>query len=172
MAEMEALVKALGKGLIEKQALIVTAESCTGGMVAEALTSVAGSTAWFDRGYVTYSYPSKKQMLGVTQEVLDSEGAVSEACVRQMAQGALARAELSSMRQVAVAISGIAGPGGALPGKPVGTVWMAWAYISKKGQQNPEIEAHCFHFDGDRTQVRRQATYAALERVLKWTESL
>lgn len=154
----ETLVTEVGKALVEKQAMIVTAESCTGGMIAEALTSIAGSTAWFDRAYVTYSYESKKEMLGVSETTIQKKGAISQECVEEMAVAALQQ----SHARVSVACSGIAGPGGGTPDKPVGTVWIAWAM-----QGHDRVETQKFLFSGDRLAVREQTTEAALMGVMK-----
>ncbi|MBO1927876.1 CinA family protein [Thiomicrorhabdus sp. 6S2-11] len=145
----------LGPKLAASHNTVVTAESCTGGMIAEALTAIGGSTAWFDRAYITYSYESKREMLGVKEATIQKQGAVSQACVEEMVLGALQQ----SHANIAVACSGIAGPTGGSPDKPVGTVWMAWA---KQGQ---ELQSRCFHFDGDRQAVREQATQAALQGI-------
>ncbi|BBP45443.1 damage-inducible protein CinA [Thiosulfatimonas sediminis] len=146
----------LGPRLADKNITVVTAESCTGGMIAEALTAISGSTAWFDRAYVTYSYESKREMLGVKEATIQKQGAVSQACVEEMALGALQQ----SHANVAVACSGIAGPTGGSLDKPVGTVWIAWA---KQGHD--KVESSCYHFDGDRQMVREQATQAALQGI-------
>lgn len=135
---------------------IATAESCTGGGVAEAITRIAGSSAWFDRGFVTYSYIAKEQLLGVSHETLVTHGAVSEAVVREMAAGALK----NSTAHVSVAVTGIAGPGGASPGKPVGLVWFAW------GVRGGEVQLREFRFNGDRQHVRRQAVAVALQGLI------
>ncbi len=135
----------------------MTAESCTGGGVAHVVTSVPGSSVWFDRGFVTYSDASKRELLGVSPDTLDRHGAVSEEVVRQMAEGALARSDA----RVSVAISGIAGPGGGTPTKPVGTVWLAWALAGQ------ETRARCSHYAGDREMVRQQAVLAALQGILE-----
>lgn len=136
---------------------LVTAESCTGGWMGQAITAVAGSSAWFDRGFITYSNTAKQDLLQVPAEVLENHGAVSEATVLAMAQGGLR----NSAAQLAVAVSGIAGPDGGTPDKPVGTVWIAWA--------SPETaRAQRFLFHGDRETVRRQTVIAALEGVLAW----
>jgi nicotinamide-nucleotide amidase len=153
----EDLVAKVGQALVARHSMVVTAESCTGGMIAEALTSIGGSTAWFDRAYVTYSYESKKEMLGVRESTIQTQGAVSEACVQEMALGALQQ----SHARVSVACSGIAGPGGGSADKPVGTVWMAWAR-----QGHDRVETQRFLFSGDRQSVREQATEAALKGVL------
>jgi nicotinamide-nucleotide amidase len=136
--------------------MLVTAESCTGGWIGEAVTMVPGSSEWFERGFVSYTYISKREMLGVNGDTLGNYGAVSEEVVREMAQGALAR----SHAQVAVAVTGIAGPTGATPTKPVGTVCFAWA--TKGGSPRSETK----HFTGDREAVRRQSVEHALKGVL------
>ncbi len=152
------LAAQVGAALAARGAMLATAESCTGGLIAAAVTSVAGSSAWFDRGFVTYSNDAKVELLGVPPEVLDSHGAVSPATVLAMAAGALAR----SRAQVAVSVSGIAGPGGATPTKPVGTVCLAWA--SRDGWQRASTE----HFAGDRAAVRLASARTALAGVLAW----
>lgn len=157
----QTLVTEVGQALVNNDSMIVTAESCTGGMIAEALTDVAGSTAWFDRAYITYSYESKREMLGVNEMTIQKQGAVSQACVEEMAVGALQQ----SHAKVSVACSGIAGPGGGSPDKPVGTVWLAWAM-----QGNNEVISQKFHFDGNRQEVREQTTQAALMGVMKLLE--
>lgn len=136
--------------------MIVTAESCTGGWVAQELTAIAGSSAWFDRGFVTYSNEAKQEMLGVRAETLKKHGAVSEETAREMAQGALDR----SRGTVSLAITGIAGPSGGTPGKPVGTVCFAWA----TKDQAPRAETK--RFSGDREAVRRQSVEYSLAGVL------
>jgi len=120
---MKILAARVGEVLKNHNAMIVTAESCTGGMTAEALTSVSGSTAWFDRAYISYSYESKQEMLGVNPNTIQKKGAVSQECVEEMAIGGLQ----NSHAKICVACSGIAGPSGGTPDKPVGTVWIAWA---------------------------------------------
>jgi len=154
----ETLVNQVGQALIDHNSMIVTAESCTGGMIAEALTSVSGSTAWFDRSYVTYSYESKKEMLGVKETTIQKKGAVSQECVEEMALGALQQ----SHAKVAVACSGIAGPTGASLDKPVGTVWLAWAI-----QGQDRVVSESFLFSGDRQLIREKTTEAALQGVIK-----
>lgn len=146
----------VGAALSQRGWLLVTAESCTGGWIAKCITDVAGSSAWFDRGFVTYSNAAKIEMLGVRVETLERYGAVSEQTVQEMAAGALAR----SQAQVAVAVSGIAGPSGGTLDKPVGLVWLAWQV---KGQRCQTRQAQ---FAGDREGIRRQAVQAALEGVL------
>ncbi len=151
------LAARVGAALQSHGLLLTTAESCTGGGIAQALTDIAGSSAWFERGFVTYSNLAKQQMLGVSEETLQRYGAVSEAVVREMAAGALR----FSAAQVAVAVSGVAGPGGGSPEKPVGTVWLAWQLAAE------QVMTRCLHLAGDRAAVRNQATEAALEGVLQ-----
>ncbi|MFQ2223659.1 nicotinamide-nucleotide amidohydrolase family protein [Aeromonas enteropelogenes] len=155
-AEIEHLAIELGHALGQRDWLAATAESCTGGGVASAITDIAGSSGWFDRGFVTYTNEAKQQMLGVSDESLVLHGAVSEAVVLEMARGALAHSSAS----ISVAISGIAGPGGATEGKPVGTVWFAWADC------NGRYHSLLARFDGDRRQVRQQAVRQALSGLL------
>ena len=138
---------------------LVTAESCTGGWVAKACTDLPGSSGWFLGGVVAYSNALKAALLGVPENTLDRHGAVSEPVVRAMAAGALARLGGT----VAVAVSGIAGPDGSTPDKPVGTVWFAWARLSGG---RVEISAERARFDGDREAVRRQAVLRALDGVI------
>ncbi len=151
-----AIAMQLGALLNERGWMAAAAESCTGGWLAKTLTDIPGSSAWFDRGFITYSNQAKMQMLGVHSDTLDREGAVSEAVVREMVSGAL----IYSDARIAVAISGIAGPDGGTPEKPVGTVWFAWAI----SEGIPVVRR--FHFRGDREEVRRQAVRAALQGML------
>ena len=148
--------EAFGERLAARGWRVATAESCTGGWVAKLLTDVAGSSRWFERGWVTYSNAAKQAELGVPSALLDSCGAVSREVVLAMAEGALARAGAD----FAVAVSGIAGPTGATPGKPVGTVWLAWAW---RGEGRLETEAARHWLPGDREAVRRQTALLALE---------
>ena len=136
--------------------MLATAESCTGGGVAQAVTELAGSSAWFERGFVTYSNLSKQQLLGVREDTLKQHGAVSELTVREMVAGALQH----SAAQVALAVSGIAGPDGGTPDKPVGTVWFAW------GMKHGEIFAQRHQLAGNRGEVRAQAVRIALQGVV------
>ncbi|MDN2480215.1 nicotinamide-nucleotide amidase [Vibrio agarivorans] len=154
------LSKQLGEKLGETKQVLVTAESCTGGGVANAITEVEGSSAWFDRAFITYSNEAKMEMLGVKPQTLESFGAVSEATVIEMAQGALER----SLATIAVSISGIAGPGGGSEDKPVGTV--CFAFVSNKGWQLVET---C-HFEGDRSEVRLQAIEHVLTKVYRYLD--
>lgn len=146
----------LARRLLAAGRSLATAESCTGGFLAKILTDLPGSSAWFERGFVTYSNLAKRQDLGVPAAILARHGAVSEAVVRAMAKGALRAARTD----LAVAITGIAGPDGGLPGKPVGTVWIGWA---RRTGRRVEIDARRFQFRGSRDAVRRQTVAAALE---------
>jgi nicotinamide-nucleotide amidase len=156
MDDLYALALRVGQSLQSQGLRLACVESCTGGWLAKAVTDVAGSSGWFDRGFVTYSNAAKHELVGVSYEVLDAYGAVSRPTVLAMAAGALAR----SNAQIAVAISGVAGPSGGSPEKPVGTVWIAWARVG--GQERASL----FRFGGDRESVRRQSVAAALEGVL------
>lgn len=158
---IEALAADLGGRLASRGWMVATAESCTGGWIAKALTDVPGSSGWFDRGFVTYSNAAKQAMLGVREDTLSRLGAVSEEVVREMAIGALSQ----SLAQVAIAVSGIAGPGGGSPEKPVGTVWLAWA-LPQSG-----VAARAYRFEGDREVVRRQSVIAALQGLLEWLQA-
>ena len=151
-----ALSRRTGTALKKKGQTLVTAESCTGGWVAQAVTAVAGSSDWFERGYVTYSNLAKRELLGVSQKILATKGAVSEETARAMARGALRKGRGS----ISVAVTGIAGPGGGLPGKPVGTVCFAWA----RGRR---LRSETRRFKGGRSRVRRQSVLHALRGVLR-----
>ena len=151
------LAERVGHALKTRGLMLATAESCTGGWIAEAVTMVPGSSEWFERGFVTYTYISKREMLGVQGDTLEQHGAVSEEVVRQMAEGAIAR----SHAQIAIAVSGVAGPGGGSPQKPVGTVCFAWAL------RRVRTESGTRHFSGDRESVRRQSVIHGLERALE-----
>lgn len=153
---MEELARSVGRRLKAASAMLVTAESCTGGWVAQVVTSVAGSSEWFERGFVTYSNAAKQELLGVRSETLQRHGAVSEQTAREMALGALARGKGT----VALSITGVAGPGGGSPGKPVGMVCFAWA-------REGAVESETRRFSGDRESVRRQSVIHALEGLLK-----
>mgnify|MGYP001580333040 CR=1 FL=1 len=154
------LVAAVGAKLRARGWMLTTAESCTGGWVAQAVTAVAGSSDWFERGFVTYSDAAKQEMLGVSARTLAAHGAVSEQTAREMAIGALAH----SRAQVALAITGIAGPGGGSPEKPVGMVCFAWAATGDK------ISAQTRQFEGDRESVREQSVIAALQGLAQLLE--
>ncbi|HCS65165.1 MAG TPA: damage-inducible protein CinA [Cellvibrio sp.] len=147
------LSQRLGEKLLQRNWRIATAESCTGGGVAAAITAIPGSSAWFEYGIVSYANAAKEKLLGVSSETLAREGAVSEAVVIEMARGVLAL----SGADIAVAISGVAGPSGGSPEKPVGTVWFAWATATG------EIKTELKWFDGDRVEVQRLAVVWALE---------
>lgn len=155
--ELDALSRQVGAALAQRGWRLATAESCTGGWIAEALTAISGSSAWFDRGFVTYSNEAKTDMLGVAAQTLAAHGAVSEATVREMAEGALAR----SLADVAVAVSGVAGPTGGTAAKPVGMVCIGWA---AKGSPTRSLT---LRFAGDRTAVRRQTVVRALDGILE-----
>ena len=157
---MDALARRVGHALEAAGLTLATAESCTGGLVAARITSVAGSSRGFDRGFVTYSNEAKAQVLGVDPALMGEHGAVSEPVVRAMARGALE----ASGAGVAVAVSGVAGPGGGTAAKPVGTVCLAWA---RKGGAQRWVRVH---LDGDRDAVRSRAAELALEGVLDLLE--
>jgi nicotinamide-nucleotide amidase len=150
------LARRVGEALKAKGVKLVTAESCTGGWVAMALTAVAGSSDWFERGYVTYSNAAKREDLGVAEETLQRHGAVSEQAAREMADGALKK----GAGQIALAITGVAGPTGGSPAKPVGTVCFAWTDGSKMVSETKR-------FDGDRERVRRQSVERSLRGILE-----
>ena len=155
-AVLYSLAEEVGRALKRRALMLATAESCTGGWIAEAVTMVPGSSEWFERGFVTYTNTAKREMLGVAEATLERLGAVSEEVVREMVSGALAR----SHAHVAVAVSGVAGPSGGTPDKPVGMVCIAWG--AKDGAPRAETR----HFPGDREAVRRQSVQRALEGVL------
>ena len=146
----------LADALRQRGWMLAAAESCTGGLIAAACTALAGSSDWFERGFVTYSNDAKAQMLGVDAALIASDGAVSEAVARAMVQGALQH----SRATLAVAVTGIAGPGGAVPGKPVGTVWLAWGTAV-------QVHAERLQLAGDRDAVRSATVAAALRRLLQ-----
>jgi len=141
--------------LCKRQWMLASAESCTGGLIAGACTDLAGSSNWFERGFVTYSNAAKTELLGVPAELIAQCGAVSEPVARAMASGALAH----SHAQVALAVTGVAGPGGGSDDKPVGTVWFGWATPSG-------LHSECQHFAGDRAAVRAATVRHALTRLL------
>ena len=151
-AELDALSRATGERLLATRHMLVTAESCTGGWIAKCMTDVPGSSAWFDCGMAAYSYEAKQALLGVRPQTLEIHGAVSRECVVEMVSGAL----VHSGATIAVAVTGIAGPGGGSDDKPVGTVWIGWK--RRGGYAHAEV----FHFAGDRDAVRRQTVAAAL----------
>ena len=157
---LQALAQRLGDRLGRAGGMAACAESCTGGWVAKVLTDIAGSSAWFDRGLVTYGNQAKQELLGVPEAVLAEQGAVSEPVVRQMAEGLLARSAAS----LTVAVSGVAGPGGGSDDKPVGTVWLAWAAADR------DTRAERHRFNGDRESVRRQSVARALQGMLDFLD--
>lgn len=148
----------LGKALAKVSWHLVTAESCTGGGVAAAITAVPDSSRWFEYGIVSYANRAKQKLLGVSERSLDRHGAVSEPVVIEMVDGALALSDAD----IAVSISGIAGPGGGTLEKPVGTVWFCW------GTRDGRRRTSCHHFDGDRLVVQEQATMTALDGLIDW----
>jgi nicotinamide-nucleotide amidase len=157
--EIDSLAAQLGAALLARKLMMATAESCTGGGVAAAITSVAGSSDWFDRGFVTYSNQAKHDMLGVPLALIEQHGAVSEEVARVMAEGALA----NSRAQVAISITGIAGPSGGSAAKPVGTVWLG---VARRTPQGITTQASLHHYPGDRAEVRLQAATQALRAAI------
>jgi nicotinamide-nucleotide amidase len=147
----------LGRRLTEKKAFLAVAESCTGGLIAKRITDVAGSSGWFERGMVVYSNPSKQELLGISPDLLARHGAVSRECAEAMARGVL----VMTPAHWALAVTGIAGPGGGSPEKPVGLVWVAWE------QRGGKVETQALQLAGSREQIRAAAAQAALEGLLK-----
>ncbi|KNC89200.1 nicotinamide-nucleotide amidase [Trabulsiella odontotermitis] len=158
--ELMQLSERIGLALKAQGATVTTAESCTGGWIAKVITDIAGSSAWFERSFVTYSNEAKEQMIGVRGATLEAHGAVSEPVVVEMAIGALRAARAT----YAISVSGIAGPDGGSEAKPVGTVWFGFACANGQGITS------CEHFTGDRDAVRRQATAYALNTL--WQQFL
>ncbi len=158
-AGFEPLVLALAQALRERRLSIATAESCTGGLIAAACTMVAGSSDWFERGFVTYSNDAKCESLGVDAQLIAAHGAVSREVALAMADGALAQAHARA--QLAVAVTGVAGPGGGSPGKPVGTVWLATA------RAGDTTQAELLQLHGNRTSIREQTVQRALQRLIE-----
>jgi nicotinamide-nucleotide amidase len=150
----QALTRQLAERLMAKGLMMAAAESCTGGMIAAACTDLAGSSAWFERGFVSYSNEAKTELLGVPAALIAEHGAVSEPVVRAMAQGALQH----SNAQVSVAVTGVAGPGGGSAGKPVGSVWFGWATPAG-------VVTQLCRFEGDRHQVRQASVQHAMQRL-------
>ena len=150
----QALTRQLAERLMAKGLMMAAAESCTGGMIAAACTDLAGSSAWFERGFVCYSNDAKTELLGVPAALIAEHGAVSEPVVRAMAQGALQH----SNAQVSVAVTGVAGPGGGSAGKPVGSVWFGWATPAG-------VVTQLCRFEGDRHQVRQASVQHAMQRL-------
>jgi nicotinamide-nucleotide amidase len=155
--DIEHAVKRLARALTRRAWKMAVAESCTGGWIAKCCTDLAGSSGWFERGFVTYSNDAKVSMLGVEPAALQQHGAVSEIVARQMAQGVLA----SSVAQASVAVTGVAGPDGGTTEKPVGTVWFAWAVNGKEGR------SECLRFEGNRDSIRHQSVLHALKGMLQ-----
>ncbi|MEP6874500.1 MAG: CinA family protein [Burkholderiales bacterium] len=157
VTQFEPAVLALAAALRSRGLKIAAAESCTGGLIAAACTAVAGSSDWFERGFVTYSNEAKAELLGVPMALIQAHGAVSAEVARALAEGALSRSHAG----LAVAVTGIAGPGGGVPGKPVGTVWLAIARAGSAAQ------AELLTLAGDRAAVREQTVHHALRRLLE-----
>lgn len=155
-AVLQQLTTQVATFLLEKNVKLSSAESCTGGWLAKCCTDIAGSSAWFDRGFITYSNQSKQELLNVEPNTLDQFGAVSEQTALEMAKGCLANSEAD----ISLSITGIAGPDGGSEDKPVGTVWIAWA-------TNSSAKAALYHFSGNRDVVRRQAVHTALSGIIK-----
>ena len=156
---IETLCASLAQVLGARQLSLCTAESCTGGLIAASCTQLSGSSAWFERGFVTYSNAAKHQLLGVPSALIEAHGAVSEEVARAMALGALAH----SSAQLSVAVTGVAGPTGGSPSKPVGTVWLAWAW--RDANQQTHCQTLLQHFKGTRSEVRFATTELALSEL-------
>ncbi|WP_295521448.1 CinA family protein [Limnohabitans sp. Rim8] len=153
---LKQLTSQLAERLLQLRWMLSTAESCTGGMIATRCTDLAGSSTWFERGFVTYSNQSKTQMLGVPEDLIAHHGAVSAPVAKAMALGAVYR----SASEVSIAVTGVAGPSGGSFEKPVGTVWLAWCI---SGSVHAEVQ----HFSGDRAHIRQATTEHALEGLMK-----
>jgi nicotinamide-nucleotide amidase len=158
----ERLASRLGDALAARSLTLAVAESCTGGWLAKVATAVPGCSVWFDRGFVAYSNSAKCDMFGIAPSLLEEHGAVSREMVIAMADGVLA----ASAGTLAIAISGVAGPGGGSPEKPVGSVWMAWRL------RGGECRTRASHFAGDRTMIRQQAVMAAIQGALELVDAL
>ena len=156
------LVQQLSELLIERGWMIATVESCTGGMISESITRVPGSSDWFERGFVTYSNDAKQELVGVNSETLRDHGAVSSAVAREMAAGGIQ----SSRADLAVSVTGVAGPDGGSEEKPVGTVWIAWA------DRNGKVIDQGYLFSGDRQQVRMVSAQSAFAGAIKFLNSI
>jgi nicotinamide-nucleotide amidase len=161
------LTEHIAAALLHHGWMLATAESCTGGMIAAHCTDLAGSSQWFERGFVTYSNEAKHDMLGVDHALITQHGAVSEATAQAMALGALRH----SKAQVSLAVTGVAGPTGGSKDKPVGTVWFAWALPSDSGPtvgaDTAWVKTECMHFEGDRAAVRTATAQHALRTMLQ-----
>ena len=164
------LTKQLAEVLQQHGWMLATAESCTGGMIATSCTDLSGSSNWFERGFVTYSNEAKHEMLGVKSALIAEHGAVSEAVAKAMALGAMRH----SRAQVTLAVTGVAGPTGGSPDKPVGTVWFAWATPSDAGPtlgaETAWVKTEVMHFQGDRAAVREATAQHALQTLLDLLE--
>ena len=162
---MSKLVEQIAEILLRRGQMLACAESCTGGLIAKTLTDLPGSSAWFERGFVTYSNLSKIQLLGVSQTVVALHGAVSDKTVRAMGEGLIRH----TPADWGIAVSGVAGPGGGTRDKPVGTVWIGWSrrVPGRGGLAEVPVDVQHFLFDGDREQIRRKALRAALAGLLK-----
>lgn len=155
---MSTLSAEIGSLLVERGEFVATAESCTGGLIAKLMTDVAGSSGWFERGVITYSNLAKQELLDVPEDVIAEEGAVSEDTAQCMVEGLL----MSSPADWGIAVTGIAGPTGGTKDKPVGTVWIGWLH------RGSDPLVRCYHFSGDREQVREQTAHTALTELLKF----
>jgi nicotinamide-nucleotide amidase len=158
--QFENIIPRLAQTLVDRDMTICTAESCTGGLIAKLFTDLAGSSRWFERGFVTYSNEAKSEMLGVDRTLIDREGAVSEPVAVEMAKGALH----NSTADYSIAVTGVAGPGGGSDAKPVGTVWIAVA-------SNQQVIARRYQFEGDRHAIRESAARVAIDLVVALIES-
>lgn len=156
LSDFQKVAIAVGEALKKKSWKLVTAESCTGGLIAAVVTSIAGSSDWFDRGFVTYSNEAKQEVLGVTPQILSNFGAVSEQTAQAMVKGALSH----SHAQVGISVTGIAGPTGEAEKKPVGMVCFAWL-------MNGKLVSEAQYFQGDRTSIRTQTVNWGLARLVK-----
>lgn len=154
---IDRLAQQLGDLLFERKLKIATVESCTGGFISEAITRIPGSSSWFDRGFVTYTNVAKQDLVGVSSDTLNTHGAVSRAVAREMASGGIR----SSRADLAVSVTGIAGPDGGSKEKPVGSVWIAWA------DRDGNITDRGFHFEGDRQKVREASVESALSGAIE-----
>lgn len=166
----QSLTEQLAAALLHHGWMLATAESCTGGLIAGRCTDLAGSSQWFERGFITYSNEAKHESLGVDNAVLTEHGAVSEAVAQAMVLGALRH----SHAQVSLAVTGVAGPTGGSKDKPVGTVWFAWALPSDTGPtlgaETAWVKTECKHFEGDRATVREATVQHALSTLLQWLQ--
>jgi len=166
MNEITSLSKRLGEVLLEKGMSVTTAESCTGGGIAAAITEVAGSSGYFNCAFVTYSNEMKSQLVGVNSAILEEHGAVSKLVVEQMALGAAKKAKAN----VSIAVSGIAGPRGGTEQKPVGTVWIAIAQVNTVDEDKTTVWSKQYLFSGDRKSIREQTVKASLHKALALLE--